>query len=100
MVYPSRRTLFRPGLLLCIASAQATSWMFAIHVAVGTMGVDGWWIMENPVLFNLFGRGGAAFIPVALYVAGTTDVGPWGPVGPVGPVGAVGPVGVGSVWVH
>lgn len=42
--------------------------MFAIHVAVGTMGVDGWWIMENPVLFNLFGRGGAAFIPVALYV--------------------------------
>eukprot|EP00435_Cladocopium_sp_Y103_P072456 s40_g40.t1 len=56
-------------LLLCIASAQATSWMFAIHVALTTMGKSGWGIVENALLFNLFGRGGAAFIPVALYVS-------------------------------
>lgn len=55
-------------LLLCIASAQATSWMCAIHLAVGTIGSEGWGILEHPVLFNLFGRGGTAFIPVALYV--------------------------------
>ena len=66
MLSPSWPTLLRPGLLLCIASVQATGWMFAIHLALST---DSWWVIEHPVLFNLFGRGGAAFIPIALYVA-------------------------------
>jgi len=53
-------------LLLLISTIQAVVWLCVIFIS---WAFSIWWMTEHPILFNLLGRGGGVFIPVAVYMA-------------------------------